>query len=491
MTPDVLVLATTSSTAPAGWTERFGAAVETALADARTTKTAQTLALALADGPRRLVVVAVETADDTGAPTPPGEPVPPPVVGRAEAWRWAGARAAGAVRAVKAQTVTVELPPHAADAEALAEGFGLGSYRYTRYRTAPQDPAPEVTFAGDADVSRARILADSTALARDLVNRSPDEKLAPEMADLFASAAHEAGVEAEVWDEARLADEGFGGLLGVARGSMDPPRFVILRHMPAGADGPPVVLVGKTIVFDTGGLSLKPTLDSMDKMKADMAGGAAVVGAVVAAARLGIAVPVVALLPITDNRPGERAYVPGDVLRMHSGATVEVLNTDAEGRLVLADALSYARSLQPRLVVDVATLTGAQGTALGERVAAVVTRPGRGALARWVTTLGEATGDLAWPMPLYGHYREQLKSDVADLKNVGGSMAGVITAAAFLDHFTRDASGEPAYDWLHLDIARPSFLSAPYGYRPKGASGFGVRLLVALLQEVADGKMPV
>ncbi len=247
------------------------------------------------------------------------------------------------------------------------------------------------------------------------------------------------------------------------------------------------------MTYDTGGLSLKPTKNSMDKMKADMGGGAAVAATLVGAARLGLAVRVIGLLPISDNRPGGRAYAPGDVLTMHSGTTVEVMNTDAEGRLLLADALSYARTLSPRWVLDAATLTGAQGVALGDRVAAVIARPDDQGLADRVHQSGERTGDLAWPLPLYPHYRDQLKSDTADLSNVGGAMAGTISAAAFLEHFTRadgdgPNGGEPAYPWVHVDLARPAFLDTAYGYRPKGGTGFGVRLLLDLLAgAVPDG----
>ncbi len=189
---------------------------------------------------------------------------------------------------------------------------------------------------------------------------------------------------------------------------------------------------------------------------------------------------------MTDNRPGERAVVPGDVLRMHGGTTVEVMNTDAEGRLILADALSYARELHPRLVVSVATLTGAQGVALGDRVAGLVVRPGDEALAELIRQAGDDTGDLAWPLPLFPHFKDQLKSPVADLSNVGGPMAGTITAAAFLEHFTRTADDAPAYPWAHLDIARPASLDAAHGYRPVGGTGFGVRLLIRLLEEMAE-----
>ena len=474
---DALVLLVQAD-GPTAWADRWGRPYATALADAQATQQAQVVAQD-GDAPRRLIVVAADA--------PEGD----------EGWRWAAAKAAGIARSLKLETVTVAVPPEApaSTSAAITEGFGLGVYAYTRYRTGAD--APDLDWSLDAPtehadaIRRALTLVESTALARDLVNRSPDEKLPPEMADLVEEAAQAAGLEVDVWDRERIEAEGMGGLLGVARGSVDPPRFVVLRWTPEGADGPPVVLVGKTVVYDTGGLSLKPTKGSMDKMKADMAGGAAVVGAMTACARLGLDVPVIALLPMSDNRPGVKAYVPGDVLRMHSGATVEVMNTDAEGRLLLADALSYARMFEPRLVIDVATLTGAQGVALGDRVAAVIGRPDAEPLTDWVREAGDRTGDLAWPLPLYPHYREQLKSDVADLSNVGGPMAGTISAAAFLDHFTRDAGGDPSYPWLHLDIARPSFLDTPYGYRPKGATGFGVRLLVDLLESVAAGTSPL
>ena len=465
----------------------FGDAFETALADARTAKGAAVL-VREGGGPRRLAVV--------DAREPEGRRSQPDGL---ERWRWAAAEGARAAARVEAERVVVATPPGegAEVAAALVEGFRLGAYRFDRYRTAaaPPDAALAVWTDGASDdgggaVERADIRAEATNRARDYVNLAPDEKMPADLADRIAADAEAVGLRVEVWDKGRIEDEKMGGLLGVNRGSLDPPRFVILEWAPEGHEGDaPVVLVGKTVTYDTGGLSLKPTKDSMDKMKADMAGGAAVAGALLGAARLGLPVRVVGLLPMSDNRPGGRAYVPGDVLTMHSGATVEVMNTDAEGRLLLADALSYARTLGPRWVLDAATLTGAQGVALGERVAAVVTRPGEEALAERVRAAGAATGDLAWPLPLYPHYRDQLKSDVADLSNVGGSMAGTITAAAFLEHFTRaepedeGGAGEPAFPWVHLDLARPAFLDTAYGYRPKGGTGFGVRLLLDLLTD--------
>ena len=477
---DLLVLPVRGD-APDAWRQAAGDAFDTALGDAE--RTGAPAVLIPADGDaRRIAVVSVGDEGD-------------------EAWRTAAAGAARLARALEAETVVLASP----DADAagpLAEGFALGLYRYDRYRTAL--PPPEVTFTvrvegggGDDAVAAARVRAAAVGAARDMVNRAPDEKMPAELAGLMADGARAAGLEVEVWAKARIEEEGMGGLLGVNRGSLDPPRFLILRHAPVGARAAgPVVLVGKGVTYDTGGLSLKPTKNSMDKMKADMGGAAAVYGAMLALAGLDVEHEVVALIPMSDNRPGGRAYAPGDVLTMHSGATVEVMNTDAEGRLLLADALSYARSLGPRLAVDVATLTGAQGVALGDRVAAAVVRPGAEALADAVRRAGERSGDLAWPLPLYPHYRTQLESPVADLKNVGGPMAGTITAAAFLEHFTRHDGepdgdgrrapngGEAAYPWLHLDIARPSFIDAVRGVHPVGATGFGVRLLVDLLSDL-------
>lgn len=454
----------------------------------------------LPDVPEAAAALAI--AEKTKAPViSPADGLPPIVYVRVgdqpglERWRWASASAAGAVASLEAEAATLRLPEGASPdvAGAIVEGFRLGAYRYTAYKSdaGPIEAEPfvivhEPTDALRQSVAAADVRADVTAWTRDLVNTPPDAKMPAALADRIAEAGRAAGLRAEVWDQARIEAEKMGGLLGVNRGSLDPPRFVTLEWAPDGTEADaPVVLVGKTVTYDTGGLSLKPTKDSMDKMKADMAGGAAVAGALLGAARLGLPVRVVGLLPMSDNRPGGRAFAPGDILTMHSGATVEVMNTDAEGRLLLADALSYARSLSPRWVLDAATLTGAQGVALGERVAAVMARPDEEPFAERVRRAGERTGDLCWPLPLYPHYRDQLDSDVADLSNLGGRMAGTITAGAFLDHFTRRADGEPAYPWAHVDLARPAFLDGAYGYRPKGASGFGVRLLLDLLAEEA------
>ena len=469
---DLLVLPFAGERLPDAWQARLGPAAARAAADAARAESPVTLYAEI--GRVALVAAAGETDEDR---------------------RTAAAKGAAEAARLKAETVGLAVP-EGEGAGAYVEGFLLGAYRFTRYRTeadaAWAGPSRLVVGAPEAEaggIERARVLAEATNLARDLVNRSPDETTAEDLGELAREAAEAIGVRVEVWDRARIAEEGMGGLLCVNRGSTEPPAFIVLEWAPEGtADDAPVVLVGKAVTFDTGGLSLKPTKGSMDHMKADMAGGAAVVGALVAAARLALPLRVVGLIPSTDNRPGENAVVPGDVIRMHSGATVEVLNTDAEGRLLLADALSYARRYAPALVVDVATLTGAAVIALGDRVAALVTRADEGAEARLAPfrRAAEATGDLAWPLPLYPHFKEQLKSDVADLANVGGREGGAITAAAFLEHFTR-TDGAPAYDWVHVDIAGPAFLDTGYGYRPKGATGFGVRLLAAVLEELASG----
>jgi leucyl aminopeptidase len=410
----------------------------------------------------------------------------------AEALRTAAGKAGGLARRLRARHVAL-VPPEGASAEAAVEGFALGAYRFTAYRTEEEErgPGPEALTLVGAETEgaeRALVRAEAAAFARDLVNTSPHEKTAPLLAERCRQEAEAVGLRCEVWERERIEAERMGGLLAVARGSVAPPRFVVLEHAPEGTEGdPPVVLVGKAVVFDTGGLSLKPTKGSMDQMKADMAGGAAVLATMVAAARLGLPLRVVALIPMTDNRPGGEAYVPGDVVTMRNGLTVEVLNTDAEGRMLLADALDYAKTFEPRVVVDVATLTGAAVIALGTRVAGLFTPEDEGTRARTeaLVAAGRHTGEWVHPMPLHPHYGESLKSEVADMKNIGGGDAGAVTAAKFLERFTR-ADGAASYPWVHLDIAGPAFTDSPQPYRPKGGTGFGVRLLVEWLEGMAQ-----
>ncbi|MEP0548517.1 MAG: leucyl aminopeptidase [Rhodothermales bacterium] len=476
---DLLVLFVPAGTEPSSLPDAFGPGLDQAAADAATSK--ETVLFYPTKGAaQRVAVIGLSEDGDEG-----------------ERLRTAAAQAAATAQKLKADAVALALPDgaEAASAAALAEGFVLGSYQFLDYKTGSDAPHAvaglTVRVAGDdaaEAVEAAHIRAEAACFARDLVNLSPHDKTPTLLAERAERMAAEVGLRAEVWDKARVEKENMGGLLAVNRGSQDPPVFITLEHNPADAkNAQPIVLVGKAVVFDTGGLSLKPTKGSMDHMKADMAGGAAVIGAMMAVARLGLPLWVVALIPSTDNRPGETAYVPGDVVTMRSGSTVEVLNTDAEGRMILADALDVAKQYDPELAVSVATLTGAQVVALGSRVAAVLTSEGDGAAERLAAfdAAGRRTGEWVAPLPMFAHYAEQLKSDVADQKNIGGSEAGTVTAAKFLEHFTR-TDGEAAYPWVHVDIAGPAFLDSPQPYRPKGGSGFGVRLLTDLLQRRAE-----
>ncbi|MEM9996185.1 MAG: leucyl aminopeptidase [Bacteroidota bacterium] len=410
-----------------------------------------------------------------------------------ERLRRAAGRGGALARKLKATRVGIVLPPGRGSeaAAALIEGFVLGSYRYERYRTSG-DPVPEietltlVTEREDEPVrhaaERALVTAEAACVARDLVNTVAADLTAETLGAEAKALGKAYGFRVDVWSKKQIEKEGMGGLLAVNRGSLDPPTFIVMEHKPKDAHNEkPIVLVGKAVTFDTGGLSLKPTKDSMDKMKADMAGGGAVVGTMVAVARLELPLHVIGLVPSTDNRPGGRAYVPGDVVTMHDGSTVEVLNTDAEGRMLLADALSYAKRYDPAFCVSVATLTGAAVVALGTKVGAVLTSATDGAADRLDAFLeaGRRTGDLVAPLPMYDFFAEQLRSDVADRKNVGGREAGTVTAAKFLEHFTGYPNG---YPWVHLDIAGPAFIGETRPYAPKGGTGFGVRLLVDVLR---------
>jgi len=416
----------------------------------------------------------------------------------AETLRRGVAGAAAPLRAANASTVGLVMPTLPLEArtaaQALVEGLLLAHYRYTAYKTdtstaaSPLD-ALHVAYRSDHDeaaiedgVARGHHIVAATYTARNLVNRSPHEKTARDLAASIAESGEAHGYRVDTWERDRIEDEGMGGVLAVNRGSVEPPTFSLLEWSPDHAvNEKPVVLVGKGVVFDTGGLSLKPTKDAMDFMKADMGGAAAVVGAFEAAANLNLPLHLVGLIPATDNRPGGHAYVPGEVVTMHSGATVEVMNTDAEGRMLLADALSYARRYDPALVIDLATLTGAAVTALGHYASAVMTSNTPDAAERLyaLQRAGERTGDRVHPLPLYDDYKEQLKSDIADLTNVGGRPAGAITAGKFLEHFVD-------YPWMHLDIAGTAFLSSAQPYHPKGGTGAGVRLLVDYLDHYAD-----
>ena len=365
-------------------------------------------------------------------------------------------------------------------AGAVAEGATLGAYRFARYLKDPGDPASprvrivvaeEALEAARDGVARAVRLASEVNRARDLINE-PAEAVTPET---LAREAHriaaETGLEVQVWNEKALREEGYPGLISVGQGSHRTPCLIVLRHRPPAApkNGDHLALVGKGITFDTGGISLKPP-SGMWTMKGDMSGAAAVLAAMSAVAREGVPVTVTGIVAAAENYPGPSATRPGDIFRARNGKSVMVDNTDAEGRLVLTDALARAGEEGATHIVDVATLTGAAVRALGTGVAGVM-----GNDAEWVRAVieaGEPHGEVFWELPLVKEYAEELRCDSADFKNIGGINAGTITAALFLQEFVPEGA-----KWAHLDIAGPFIVEKPWKYYPKGATGFGVRTL--------------
>jgi leucyl aminopeptidase len=359
---------------------------------------------------------------------------------------------------------------------AFAEGLALANYQFLKYKSSRSKEANLLSSivvneeVSKKDVEELNILIEAVYLTRDLVNEPPCHLTAPALAKEIAKAGKEAGFKVEVLNKLRIESLKMGGLIAVNMGSIDPPTFSIMEYKPAKAKNKkPLVLVGKGVVYDTGGLSLKPTPNSMDLMKSDMAGAAAVTGAMYAIAKARLPVHVIALVPATDNRPGGNAYAPGDVITLHNGKTVEVLNTDAEGRLILGDALSYAQKYKPELVIDLATLTGAAVAAIGPFGIVAMTNRAEEEMVKLKEAGNEVYERLA-EMPFWDEYGDLVKSEIADVKNLGGPYAGAITAGKFLEQFTD-------YPWIHLDIAGPSFLTAKDSYRGKGGSGVGVRLL--------------
>lgn len=367
--------------------------------------------------------------------------------------------------------------------QALLEGFLLVGYRFDRYRSEPaRTRGEQLTIVGErlppgagvrtqlADVER---LVEAVFAARDVVNEPPSigtPSFLAEHARRLASGRP--SLKVEVWDERRIAKEELPGLSAVARGSVEPPRFIRMHYAPRGAKRR-VVLVGKGVTFDSGGLSLKP-VGSMETMKSDMAGAAAVLSATAAAASLALPVEVTALVSATENLPSGSAQKPGDIIRYANGKTVEVLNTDAEGRLILADLLIMASREKPDAIIDLATLTGAARVALGSLYSGLFASDP--ATTDALVAAAAATGECVWPMPLVREYREDIKSTVADLKNLGGAHGGMITAALFLSEFV---DGVP---WAHLDMAGPGFAEKDAPYAPRGGTGYGVRLLVEYLR---------
>jgi leucyl aminopeptidase len=401
-------------------------------------------------------------------------------------------RAAGAaVRSLvtgQARRIALALPARdPAETEAVTLGALLGGYVFSRYRNGGKPPDNELILLGghdgdEASVTRANVLAAAITLVRDLVNTSPSHLYPATFAAEAERVAAAAGLGIEVLDEKALADGGYGGLIGVGQGSVHPPRLVRVAYSHPDATKT-VVFAGKGITFDSGGLSLKPA-KSMEAMKSDMGGAAAVLAAVSAVAALGPAVNVIGYLAIAENMPSGTAQRPSDVITIYGGRTVEVLNTDAEGRLVLADALARSGADSPDLVVDIATLTGAQLVALGPRIMGVM---GNDDEAReGIVDAARRAGEAAWPMPLPEELRKGLDSAVADIANVTAERnGGMLVGGLFLKEFVPNG-----VRWAHLDIAGPAFHEGePYGYVPKGGTGAAVRSLVQIALDVADGRL--
>lgn len=363
----------------------------------------------------------------------------------------------------------------------FTEGLILANYKFTKYfskEAESKNKLSEVILSDEISDSKTTELWNTCKVVywtRDLVNEPVSYLTAVKLSEEISIAGDEAGFSVNVLHKAQIEALKMGGLLGVNRGSMDPPTFTIAEYKhPKAVNKKPIVLVGKGVVYDTGGLSLKPTPGSMDCMKSDMAGAAAMVGTIYLAALQKLKIHLVVLIPATDNRPGMDAYTPGDILTMHNGTTVEVLNTDAEGRLILADALAYSDKYKPEVVIDAATLTGAAVRAIGTH-ASIVMGNADDSFFRELEDAGNEVHERVVRFPFWDEYLKEMKSSIADLKNIGGGNAGMITAGKFLEHFVKSP-------YIHMDVAGPTWLDAKEDYRPKGGTGSGVRLLYQFLK---------
>ena len=372
----------------------------------------------------------------------------------------------------------------------ITEGCSLALYDFDMYRSKKAEAAPDLTVvcgtgvAGVVSkaVARARAVSEGVRFVRDIANMPPNECPPARLADMAEEMADEKHIKCTVLSGDRLADGGFGGIMAVGKGSANPPRLIVLEY--GGGEGPPVALVGKAVTFDTGGISLKPG-EKMDEMKFDKCGGCTVLGIMRAAADMGLPLNIVGIIPSVENMPGGDSYRPGDIVKLYGGKTAEILNTDAEGRLILADALSYVEErFSPRCIIDFATLTGACIVALGCNVAGMVSDSDD--MAASISLSADRTAEGVWRLPLDDDYMDMIKSKVADIKNLGtGRAAGTIAAAAFLKSAIK---GTP---WLHLDIAGTAWMqpaSKKRPYNPPGATGFGVRLILDYLGRIASGR---
>ena len=402
-----------------------------------------------------------------------------------------GGNIVAALRGMRFNNVSVYLPPPlksgrptSSIAQNIVEGIELGSYELSIYKSKPEEkllpgeftfviPSRWKTKEFDSGLKAGEIIAWGQNLSRDLIGH-PSNVLTPqEMAGTAKSLARKYGFTCEVLSKAEIKKLKMECLLAVNSGSDKPPHFIIMKYKGPRSKKKPICLVGKGITFDSGGISLKPAAD-MDRMKGDMGGAACVIAAVASAARLGLPVNLVGLVPTTENLPSGSAYKPGDILTAMNGKTIEVINTDAEGRLILADALSYAQTLKPEAIIDIATLTGSSIIALGYTCAGLFVNDSK--LRRLLNKAADETGEKVWEMPLWEEYREQIKSSIADIVNSAGRPGSFCTSAAFLNNFTGD------YPWAHIDMASMQVEFKGGAYKPKGASGYGVRLMLELLQ---------
>jgi len=406
---------------------------------------------------------------------------------RLENCRKAGDTLAARLNDLKAGSVViVDIDGKAAETLALAEGMVLGSYQFLKYRKERKEKKNTLKSLGiqskelkDETIERMNIIADAVMRCRDLVNEPVSHLSAGDLAKEFQKMGKEAGIKVEVLNKKKIESLKMGGLIAVNKGSTDPPTFTIMEWKPEKhVNKKPLILVGKGVVFDTGGSNLK-TGSYMDNMKCDMAGAATMAAALYAIAGLGLPVHVIGLMPATDNRIDANAIAPGDIITMADGTTVEVLNTDAEGRLILADALSYARKYNPGLVITTATLTGAASRAIG-KYGIVAMQTGAGNDMERLKDCGDKVYERIAEFPFWDEYGELIKSEIADIKNIGGTDAGMITAGKFLAHFTD-------YPFIHLDIAGPAFIDKKDSYRTAGGTGMGVRLLVEFAERMAKG----
>jgi len=363
----------------------------------------------------------------------------------------------------------------------FGEGLLLSNYQFLKYRKESDKEKyllEQVDFSANLNqdkITELKASVDAVNWARDMVNEPVSYLTAEQFAIEMELKAKTLGIQAKVLQKSQIEALKMGGLLAVNKGSIDPPTFTILEYKPKKpVNKKPIVLVGKGVVYDTGGLSLKPTPGSMDSMKCDMAGAAMMAGTIFAAAEMKLDVHLIVLIPATDNRPGLNAYAPGDIITMFEGTTVEVLNTDAEGRLILADALAYSNKLNPELVIDAATLTGAAVRAIGQKASCVMGNANQKILDK-LCEAGMETDERAVLLPFWDDYFEEMKSKIADLNNLGGGMAGMITAGKFLEYFVKAP-------YVHFDIAGPAYLEKPQNYRGHGGTGYGIRLLIHFLK---------